>query len=132
MNQKVQGDPGSGGLPKTAPEARRDGSPGRKPWVSKNNDVSPGGAAHANAIRLLRMTDAKQLSSIRWSKNSLFPRCCVPERDKNSLLPQAGAQRSEAPIKNGYITSEIALALAPRASACAALANCQLLFAIYF
>jgi len=48
---KSSGDPGSGGLPKSAPEARRDVSPGRKPWVGEKNDRSPGGAAHGFVSR---------------------------------------------------------------------------------
>jgi len=58
MNQKVQGDPGSGGLPKTAPEARREGSPGRKPWVGCIIMTSPGGAAQVSESRIARVAPA--------------------------------------------------------------------------
>src|SRR5215472_12971904 len=58
----------SKGVRQSAPEARREGSPGRKPWVGVRNTSSPGGAKQemrSSSWSRLRSSDEPKVSP-RW------------------------------------------------------------------
>src|SRR5260370_36146939 len=58
------GDPGLFNQHSPSAEGAELCSPGRKPWVSEKNDVSPGGAAHSQRITRLAMHRVAKTQSL--------------------------------------------------------------------